>query len=504
MKNSPTHPRLLAALILLLTITMAPLGALGAETPVMAKAGGSPLAADLPIEIAVLTPAPHVPPPIGRRHAAKVVVNLEVKEVTKRLADGVEYTFWTYGGEVPGLFIRVREGDVIEFHLNNHPSSKVPHNIDLHAVTGPGGGAASSFTAPGHSSQFTFTALNSGLYVYHCATAPVPMHISNGMYGLILVEPKNGMPPADREYYVMQGDMYTQGPTGEAGLQIFDNVKATDERPTYVVFNGSVGALVGDKALQAKVGETVRLYFGVGGPNLTSSFHVIGEIFDRLWPEGGMKFVQENVQTTLVPSGGATIAEFKVDVPGTFILVDHSLSRAFNKGALGMLKVTGPDNRVLYSGKEIDEVYIGQQSAAGSAASTREAQLVVQKAEAIARNPEIANITKEIQLERGKKVFLTACFACHMAEGQGLPGVFPPLAGSDYLKADKLRAVRTVLKGLTGPITVNGKPYNNMMPPQEFNDDQVADVLTYVMNSWGNDYGSVSAEEVKRVRRDGQ
>jgi nitrite reductase (NO-forming) len=483
---------------------MAPLGALGAETPVMAKAGGAPLAADLPIEIAVLTPAPHVPPPIGRRHAAKVVVNLEVKEVTKRLADGVEYTFWTYGGEVPGLFIRVREGDVIEFHLNNHPSSKVPHNIDLHAVTGPGGGAASSFTAPGHSSQFTFTALNSGLYVYHCATAPVPMHISNGMYGLILVEPKNGMPPADREYYVMQGDMYTQGPTGEAGLQIFDNVKATDERPTYVVFNGSVGALVGDKALQAKVGETVRLYFGVGGPNLTSSFHVIGEIFDRLWPEGGMKYVQENVQTTLVPSGGATIAEFKVDVPGTFILVDHSLSRAFNKGALGMLKVTGPENRVLYSGKEIDEVYIGQQSAAGSAASTREAQLVVQKAEAIARNPEIANITKEIQLERGKKVFLTACFACHMAEGQGLPGVFPPLAGSDYLKADKLRAVRTVLKGLTGPITVNGKPYNNMMPPQEFTDDQVADALTYVMNSWGNDYGSVSAEEVKRVRRDGQ
>ena len=452
----------------------------------------------------MLTPAPHVPPPIGRRHPAKVVVNLEVKEVTKRLADGVEYTFWTYGGEVPGLFIRVREGDVVEFHLNNHPSSKVPHNIDLHAVTGAGGGAASSFTAPGHSSQFTFTALNSGLYVYHCATAPVPMHISNGMYGLILVEPKNGMPPADREYYVMQGDIYTQGPTGEAGLQVFDNVKATDERPTYVVFNGSVGALVGDKALQAKVGETVRLYFGVGGPNLTSSFHVIGEIFDRLWPEGGMKHVQENVQTTLVPAGGSAIAEFKVEVPGTFILVDHSLSRAFIKGALGMLKVTGPEKRVLYSGKEIDEVYIGQQSAAGSAASTREAQLVAQLAEAIARSPEIANITKEIQMERGKKVFLTACFACHMAEGQGLPAVFPPLAGSDYLKADKLRAVRTVLKGLTGPITVNGKPYNNMMPPQEFTDDQVADVLTYVMNSWGNDFGTVSSDEVKRVRRDGQ
>ena len=505
MKIQRLLPRVTAALTLLL----AGLGVLAsvaraAEGTAVAKPGGAPIAAELPLEVAVLTRAPNVPLAISRKYPAKVVVNLEVKEVTQRLADGVDYTFWTFGGEVPGLFIRVREGDVVEFHLNNHPSSKMPHNIDLHAVTGAGGGAASSFTAPGHSSQFTFTALNAGLYVYHCATAPVPMHISNGMYGLIFVQPKEGLPPADREYYVMQGDLYTQGATNESGLQAFDNVKAMDERPTYVVFNGSVGSLVGDKALQAKVGEVVRLYFGVGGPNLTSSFHVIGEIFDRVWTEGGVKHVQENVQTTMVHAGGSVIVDFKVEVPGTFILVDHSLSRAFNKGALGMLKVTGPEDRRLYSGKEIDEVYLGQQSAAGSAASTREAQLVAQKAEAIARNPEIANLTKDIQLERGKKVFLSACFACHLQEGQGLPGVFPPLAGSDYLLTDKERAVRTVLKGLSGPITVNGKPYNNVMPPQEFTDDQVADVLTYVMNTWGNSAGTVSADEVKRIRRAGQ
>jgi nitrite reductase (NO-forming) len=208
-----------------------------------------PIAADLPIETAVLVAPPAVPPPIGRRHPAKVIVNLEVREVTKRLADGVDYTFWTFGGDIPGRFIRVREGDVVELHLNNHPTSRMPHNIDLHAVTGPGGGAASTFTAPGHSSQFTFTALNPGLYVYHCATAPVPMHISNGMYGMILVEPKDGLPAADREYYVMQGDIYTQGANGDQGLQYFDNNKANDERPTYVVFNGAVGSLVGDKAL---------------------------------------------------------------------------------------------------------------------------------------------------------------------------------------------------------------------------------------------------------------
>ena len=487
-----------AAIIPLLAVLSAPL-ALSSEGNIVAKPGAAPLAADLPVEIAVLTEAPQVPPPIARRHAAKVIVHLEVREVVKRLADGVDYTFWTFGGNVPGSFIRVREGDFVEFHLNNHPSSKMPHNIDLHAVTGPGGGAASSFTAPGHSSQFSFTPLNPGLYVYHCATAPVPMHIANGMYGLILVEPKDGMPPVDREYYVMQGEIYTAGRHGEGGLQHFDPAKAEDERAPYVVFNGAVGSLVGDRALQAKRGETVRIYFGVGGPNITSSFHVIGEIFDRVFMEGGA-VAQHNVQTTMVPAGGSTIVEFKVEVPGTYVLVDHSLSRAFNKGALGMLKISGDENRIVYSGKEIDEVYLGQASDAGSAASKREAELVAEKATAIASNPQIANITKEIQLERGKKVFLSSCFACHMANGEGLPNVFPPLAGSDFLKADKDRAIKIVLKGLSGPITVNGKPYNNLMPPQEFTDDQVADVLTYVMNTWNNDFGTVNAAEVRRVR----
>src|SRR5215510_3603717 len=184
-------------------------------------------------ETAVLTDAPFAPPPITRDHPTKVMVHLEVREVVQRLADGVEYTFWTFGGRVPGKFIRVKQGDLVEFHLNNHPESKMPHNIDLHAVTGPGGGATSTFTAPGHSSQFSFTALNPGLYVYHCATAPVGMHVGNGMYGLILVEPKDGLPPVDREYYVMQGEFYTSGKFGEEGLQVFDQAKAVDERPTY-------------------------------------------------------------------------------------------------------------------------------------------------------------------------------------------------------------------------------------------------------------------------------
>ena len=448
-------------------------------------------------EKAVLTVAPNVPPPITRKHATKVVVNLEVREVVKRMSDGVDYLFWTFGGEVPGLFIRVREGDHVEFHLGNHPTSKMPHNIDLHAVTGPGGGAASSFTAPGHESQFSFKALNPGLYVYHCATAPVGMHVGNGMYGLILVEPKEGLPRVDKEFYVMQGDFYTKGKFGEEGLQPFDMEKAVDEKPSYVVFNGAVGSLVGDKALKAKVGERVRLFVGNGGPNLTSSFHVIGEIFDTVYQEGGMVPTQHNLQTTLVPAGGSAIVEFKVDVPGTFILVDHALFRAFNKGALGMLKVEGPANLLTYSGKEVDATYLGDSAFVGVQGKVKELETQMKKA--IASDPKIAAMGKEIIMEKGKRVFLQTCFACHQGEGQGLPGVFPPLAKSDYLMADKARAIRGVIKGQTGEIMVNGQKYNGVMPPVMINDEQIAQVLTYVMNSWGNTGDIVTVEEVQKA-----
>ncbi len=300
-------------------------------------------------EVAVLTDAPNVPPAITRTHATKVIVNLDVIEKTVQIADSVEYTVWTFGGSVPGKFIRVREGDLVELHLKNAANSTMPHNIDLHAVTGPGGGAKTSMTIPGHESIFTFTALNPGLYVYHCATSPVPMHMANGMYGMILVEPKGGLPKVDREYYVMQSEFYTKGSYGAHGLQQLDMEKGIDEKPTYVVFNGAVGAIAGEKALQAKVGDRVRLFVGDAGPNLTSSFHVIGEIFDNVYGEGGSVANQHNVQTTLIPAGGATTVEFGIEKPGDLILVDHSLFRAFNKGALGMIHVTGNDNTKIFA-----------------------------------------------------------------------------------------------------------------------------------------------------------
>ena len=290
--------------------------------------------------VATLTQAPFVPPPIDRDYATRVVVELETVEVTKQMMSGVEYRYWTFGGSVPGKFIRVREGDEVELRLRNHPTSVAPHNIDLHAVTGPGGGAGATFTGPGQETSITFRAINPGLYVYHCAVAPVGMHIANGMYGLILVEPKEGLPEVDREFYVMQGEFYTDGKTGQPGLRQFDYDEALSEIPDYVVFNGAVGSLTGENALRAQQGERVRLFVGNGGPSLVSSFHVIGEIFDNVYAEGGTA-VSSNVQTTLVPAGGAAITEFRVDVPGTYIMVDHSIFRAMDKGALGMIEVSG-------------------------------------------------------------------------------------------------------------------------------------------------------------------
>jgi len=438
---------------------------------------------------AVLTSPPNVPPPIHRDHPAKVIVDLEVVEKEMPISEGVTYTFWTFGGTVPGSFIRIRQGDTVEFHLKNNPNNKMPHNIDLHGVTGPGGGAASSFTAPGHESQFSFKALNQGLYVYHCATAPVGMHVGNGMYGLILIEPPEGMTPVDHEYYVMQGDFYTTGKYREKGHQPFDMENAIAEKPTYVLFNGAEGALTGDKALTAKTQQNVRMFVGNGGPNLVSSFHVIGEIFDTVRQEGGT-VEQHNVQTTLVPAGGAAMVEFHTEVPGSYVLVDHSIFRAFNKGALAILKVDGPEDKSIYSGKEVDAVYLGDRSAPNLAAVTH--------ATAAAK---AGKLTKEDQIKAGQQLFTGTCSVCHQVNGEGLAGVFPPLAKSDLIAADPKRPVQILLKGLTGKVTVNGKDYNSVMPPMsQLNDDEIANILTYVLNSWGNPGGSVSAEEVAKER----
>ncbi|MDA8560708.1 multicopper oxidase domain-containing protein [Nitrospinae bacterium] len=428
---------------------------------------------------AEITTAPEVPAFITRTMPETVEVHFETKEFVGDLADGKRYKFWSFNGTVPGPMIRVRLGDTVEFHLSNHSSSKFPHNIDLHAVNGPGGGASVSLVAPGEERVFRFKTLHPGLYVYHCASPipSIPAHIANGMYGLLLVEPKHGFSRVDHEFYVFESEFFTQtsdeedlsaprlkpvepkkkqgkievdseenasgasvekekkdegfmdslvnifsekpanslrifqttvpkakipdviGPSGKVIRDIIDKTgalidydgdgvfsisssdekaaakaieyiqnlvqedeplnfpepekkyllelsleKGSKEQPDYVVFNGRQGALLGENALEVNVGEKVRIFFGNIGPNGISSFRVIGEIFDRVYLEGSVNgIVNRNVQTTLVPSAGATIVEFTIDVPGDYLLVDHSIFR-IDKGAIGMITAVG-DNR---------------------------------------------------------------------------------------------------------------------------------------------------------------
>jgi len=279
----------------------------------------------------------------------RVVITLVAEELLGQLADGVTFMFWTFNGTVPGPFIRLREGQVIEMHIKNLPNSTMAHSIDSHAVLGTGGGSVYSQTAPGNESVFQFTAMRPGLFMYHCATAPIPAHIANGMYGLMLVEPKQGLPKVDREFYVAQGEFYTQGSLGEQGYQPFNYQKALAETPDYVVFNGRVGALTGNKTLKANVGESIRIFFLNAGPNLDSSFHVIGGILDKVYTEASILSPPLlNVQTTLVPAGGAVMVEFKAEVPETLTLVDHSLFRIL-RGAVGLISVQGPSNPGIFS-----------------------------------------------------------------------------------------------------------------------------------------------------------
>ncbi|HYY90762.1 MAG TPA: copper-containing nitrite reductase [Candidatus Dormibacteraeota bacterium] len=296
--------------------------------------------------------ATDIPPPISptRTSPANVTVHLRTEELCAEIDSGQSYQYWTFNGTVPGPLIRVLVGDNVTIVLTNNDPGMV-HSIDLHAVTGPGGGMMLSQTNPGATTSFWFKALYPGLYVYHCATPPADWHIANGMYGMILVEPQGGLPHVDKEFYVMQGEFYTNGLKGMTGHHVFNSTEMLTGIPDYVVFNGRVGALTGSGALHAQVGQTIRIFFGVGGPNLDSSFHIIGQVMNKIYPEGAISesTTLANVQTTLVPPGGATVIQQTLLVNGSFSLVDHSLTWAIEKGAAGALVVSGTSTPGIFS-----------------------------------------------------------------------------------------------------------------------------------------------------------
>lgn len=289
-----------------------------------------------------------VPPPIDRTEPTTVEFTLTTKEVIAEMADGVTFNYWTFDGTVPGPMLRVRVGDTVKLTLKNDATSLHHHNIDLHAATGPGGGAAATNVAPGESKTISFKALNPGIFIYHCAHPNVPNHMAHGMYGLILVEPEGGLSPVDHEYYVVQGEFYSAGALGRKGLQLFDAQAMLDGKAQYVVFNGKTGSLIDN--MEAKVGETVRFYIGNGGVNYISSFHLIGEIFDKVYREGDVVSAPaQSLQSTMIPAGAAAIVDFKVEYPGKYVLVDHALAR-LDRGAWGLLHVTGEADPTIFDG----------------------------------------------------------------------------------------------------------------------------------------------------------
>ena len=325
--------------------------ALLAGPPALAKQPHAHDAASTATVADIVRDPADLPGPLDRRGPQTVKVHLDTVEVTGQLADGATYRYWTYNGKVPGPFVRVRVGDTVEVTMKNAGDSQMMHNVDFHAVTGPGGGGVATMAAPGETKGFTFKALNPGLYVYHCATPTVAQHIANGMYGLILVEPEGGLSKVDREYYVMQGEIYTEQAHGTKGELTESIDKLLAETPEYLVFNGAADGLA-KKPLKARTGENVRVFFGVGGPNKTSSFHVIGEIFDKAYPLASVTSApMTDVQTITVPPGGAAVTDFKVEVPGNYILVDHALSR-LEKGLKGVLKVDGDKRAEIFKPHE--------------------------------------------------------------------------------------------------------------------------------------------------------
>lgn len=297
--------------------------------------------------------------PVGKRGPQKVTVDLLTTEIEGRLGDNSTYRFWTFNNKVPGPLIRVRVGDDVTINVTNPKDSTHIHSIDLHAVTGPGGGSDVTQVPPGQTKSFTFKARHAGLFVYHCATPMVAQHITNGMYGMILVEPEGGLPKVDHEFYVMQGELYTAQVHGASGLQEFSLEKLLAENPEHVMFNGSTDALSKVYSMESNVGDTVRIFFGVGGPNLISSFHIIGEVFDRVYDQASLTSKPlTDVQTTLVPPGGATMVEFKTDYPGHYVLVDHALSRV-EKGVAGILTVKGKADHTIFHSAEAADPHAG-------------------------------------------------------------------------------------------------------------------------------------------------
>ncbi len=318
-----------------------------------ASSGPPELAAAKDIDVDRIAADPtDVPPPVDWDEPRRHEISMTCEEVIAEIDPGVTFRYMTFDGQIPGPMVRVRRGDTIHLTLENQIESSYPHNIDFHAVFGPGGGAEHTSIATGETAEIEFSLEYPGVHIYHCAIPNMDHHISAGMYGAILVEPEEGLPEVDRELYFGQNELYTTGKAGQAGHHEFDFDAVKAENPTYVTFNGEPNAFTPDKygPIELEKNDRVRIYLANGGPNLISSWHAIGNVWETLYRDGDLVSEPDRyVETVPVAPGTVTAAEIDTPVPGPIKLVDHSLTRTLRKGSLALLNVEGEEEPEIYN-----------------------------------------------------------------------------------------------------------------------------------------------------------
>jgi len=387
-------------------------------------------------------------------------VRLDTTHKIIEIAPGVKFSAWTFGDQVPGPVVRARVGDRIKFSMTNRSDEPAPglqvmaapmmHSMDFHAaMVSPQDKYRS--VAPGQTISFEFTANYPGVFMYHCGTPMVLEHIASGMYGMVIVEPRNGYPTkVDHEYAVVQSEFYTKldpqkRKVDGQPLYVLDGERVRSKAPTYTVFNGRYNGMV-ENPLPAKPGERVRLFVLNVGPSNTSSFHVVGTIFDRVWMEGNPDNLLRGAQTVLLGSSNAAIVEFVIPEAGSYIMVDHHFANA-SQGAIGLIK-------------------------AGAAAGSGETEHHNIPATAAPSDPKAVN---------GKLSFDSKCLACHSIGGGDKLG--PDLYGVSKRRSDAWLAkwLKTPEQMLTSDADAKAMldKYKVPMPNQNLSDEEVREFVAY-------------------------